>query len=193
MNVKVVCPYCGAMNVPAHDKYPERCVDCGKLYATYSSRRHKRLKGQLNLKSANAHLEVVSLLRNRRAHGYKVPNSIDQEYEATRDLINLLELEQKPVPCSYCGAATKDVVVTNNVVRCKHCHALYMRYMELNKQIPLLDQMECEELAELIKCYIYAKKHGYKAPYFDQYIKPLRERQREIGAEPTVFYCGGQE
>jgi hypothetical protein len=62
------CLYCGCRKVFAHEKYTDRCEECGKRYNRYIS-----AKSRKNTKALETVTAEYSLLRNL---GCKVPKAL---------------------------------------------------------------------------------------------------------------------
>ena len=69
------CEYCGRQNCIAHAKYTDRCVECGRRYAKYSS--YKSLqRSQPTAKLARLIENLVVEYIDLRNAGHKVPRDL---------------------------------------------------------------------------------------------------------------------
>jgi hypothetical protein len=72
------CEFCGKMNCIAHTKYVDRCEECGKRYAKYSS--YKSLqKSSPTDKRARLLDKIVDEYSDLRRLGYKVPRDLQEK------------------------------------------------------------------------------------------------------------------
>lgn len=69
------CPFCGAPNCAAHKKYTDRCVDCGKRYARYTSYKSQQRK-DFSIKRERQLDKIVTEYKDLKLGGYKVPHDI---------------------------------------------------------------------------------------------------------------------
>ena len=77
------CKGCGGISTPQHLRYPTLCVECGRKYDQYKSRRSIRRKEGLSPKVMEDHVKMIKEYVKLREAGYKVPATLDNEiYEA---------------------------------------------------------------------------------------------------------------
>ena len=70
------CEYCGKMNCIAHNKYTDRCEECGKRYARYSN--YKSLQRSRPTVKRQFLLDNIILeYRDLKFAGFKVPRDIE--------------------------------------------------------------------------------------------------------------------
>lgn len=71
----IECKFCGAKGCLPHKKYVDRCVECGKRYAKYSS--YKSLQRSDPTAKRGRRLEAIMVeYQELRSLGYKVPRDI---------------------------------------------------------------------------------------------------------------------
>lgn len=69
------CNFCGKTECEAHKKYVDRCEECGKRYAKYSS--YKSLqRTQFTAKRARLLEKIEAEYIDLRNSGYKVPRDL---------------------------------------------------------------------------------------------------------------------
>lgn len=74
-NVLTECKFCGVRSCVAHKKYTDRCEECGKRYAKYSS--YKSLQRSDYTEKRQRRLEELILdYQMLKRNGYKVPRDI---------------------------------------------------------------------------------------------------------------------
>ena len=185
------CPYCGDENTLTHHKYTNMCVDCGNIYNLYSVRRSRRLHGKLTLSTARAHLNILEDMLSRHAEVAKVQDTFDEELTATRELVDSIENNQCAVSktvkafCKYCGAETRVRASHKGIVRCGECQETYNRYRSLCRNVELLDERGCDELAGIIRAYISSR---YATPRVSSVIPRLQRRIAVLGGDRQIFY-----
>lgn len=69
------CEFCGYLNCIAHKKYVDRCEECGKRYARYSS--YKSLqRSDPTAKRQRLLDKIIDEYKDLRFSGHKVPRDI---------------------------------------------------------------------------------------------------------------------
>ena len=72
------CEFCGRVDCIAHKKYTDRCEECGKRYAKYSSYRSLQRK-EYSGKRAALLVKLEAEYIDLRNAGYKVPRDLQKQ------------------------------------------------------------------------------------------------------------------
>ena len=82
------CKGCGAHGQPQHLRHPNLCIECGRKYDTYKSRRSIRRREGLSPKVMEDHVRILKEYVKLREAGFVVPPTLDSEiFEADVILI----------------------------------------------------------------------------------------------------------
>ena len=70
------CKFCGARETEVHQKYTDRCLDCGRTYGQYKN--YQSLQRSKPTASRQALLDQLTFdYKVRKQAGYKVPRDIE--------------------------------------------------------------------------------------------------------------------
>jgi len=202
------CPCCGGEEMVSHVKYTEMCIECGNQYNIYAVRRSQRARNKIKNSAAVAHLQIIEDFLSKREAGLVVPSSLDEEAAATLAIVantQALELaraklnprREQGIPvdtlCAYCNGRAVAVAIGRSASQpklylCESCSATYARYKHLTKHVGTLTIDECNELADIMRHYIYINSTGTRVPYFSKYVRALQARAVSLGEGKYVLY-----
>ena len=181
------CRHCGAADTLAHQKYTDKCIECGNKYNMFYVRRSARLRATLTNKMAISYLRMLEDLVVLRDRGFEAFPNLDEEYTETKKIVdNIHDIERRDAAlaqyelksCICCGDKEIPVRVGDpKPVKCRACEETYTRYTELRKRLDELPVADRNELAQIISVYINQQRRGYRVPYFASVLKRLQKLQ----------------